>query len=135
MSEQDQIKANDLYIFMESYKNNIQLNTTLLEQQKQLMVMNDQAIDKQKELCATLDAFITNITTCSQKILDNNIEIIKRVEDRTNEIRTQLIIEHEKLNNKLYIAFIGMVGIVISVISLAISFADKFNSLKLLIGK
>ncbi len=135
MSEQDQIKANDLYIFMESYKNNIQLNTTLLEQQKQLMVMNDQAIDKQKELCTTLDSFITNITTCSQKILDNNIEIIKKVEDRTNEIKNQLILEHEKLNNKLYIAFIGMIGIVISVISLAISFADKFNSLKILIGK
>ena len=50
-------------------------------------------------------------------------------------LESWLELEHEKLNNKLYIAFIGMVGIVISVISLAISFADKFNSLKLLIGK
>jgi hypothetical protein len=135
MPDQDQIRANDLYIFMESYKNNIQLNTTLLEQQKQLMVMNDQAIDKQKELCMTLESFITNITTCSNKILENNTEIIKKLEDRTNELRNQITLENEKIHNKLYIALIGMAGIVISVISLAISFADKFNSLKLLIGK
>jgi len=135
MSDQDQIRANDLYIFMESYKNNIQLNTTLLEQQKQLMVMNDQAIDKQKELCITLESFITNITTCSQKILDNNTEILKKIEEKTTEIKNQASLDSEKIQNKLYIALIGMVGIVISVISLAISFADKFNSLKVLIGK
>lgn len=78
MSEQDQLSKNDLYILMESYKNNIQLNTTLLEQQKQLMVMNDTSIQKQKELCNTLDDFIKNISTCSQEILKNNVEIIKK---------------------------------------------------------
>jgi CHASE3 domain sensor protein len=135
MSEQDQLSKNDLYILMESYKNNIQLNTTLLEQQKQLMVMNDTSIQKQKELCNTLDDFIKNISTCSQEILKNNVEIIKKIEESTSEIKNQSALESERIHNKLYIALIGMIGIVISVIGLAIAFAEKFNSLRVLIGK
>lgn len=135
MSDQDQLSKNDLYILMESYKNNIQLNTTLLEQQKQLMVMNDSAIQKQKDLCDTLDTFITNITNCSQKILENNTAILKKIEERTTALSNQVSLEHEKIHNKLYVALLGMVGIVISVLGLAISFAEKFNSIKALIGK
>lgn len=138
----DQLSKNDLYILMESYKNNIQLNTTLLEQQKQLMIMNTAAIEKQKELCSTLDKFIENLTNCSKKLEDNHIKIVDLIDNKTSDIGTKIItmesnnsIEHSKITNKLYVALGGMVLIVIAVINLAFTYADKFNDIIKHLGK
>jgi len=138
----DQLSKNDLYILMESYKNNIQLNTTLLEQQKQLMIMNTAAIEKQKEFCSTLDKFIENLTNCSKKLEDNHIKIVDLIDNKTSDIGTKIItmesnnsIEHSKITNKLYVALGGMVLIVIAVINLAFTYADKFNDIIKHLGK
>ena len=137
-----QLSKNDLYILMESYKNNIQLNTTLLEQQKQLMIMNTAAIEKQKEFCSTLDKFIENLTNCSKKLEDNHIKIVDLIDNKTSDIGTKIItmesnnsIEHSKITNKLYVALGGMVLIVIAVINLAFTYADKFNDIIKHLGK
>lgn len=138
----DQLSKNDLYILMESYKNNIQLNTTLLEQQKQLIIMNTAAIEKQKEFCSTLDKFIENLTNCSKKLEDNHIKIVDLIDNKTSDIGTKIItmesnnsIEHSKITNKLYVALGGMVLIVIAVINLAFTYADKFNDIIKHLGK
>jgi drug/metabolite transporter superfamily protein YnfA len=138
----DKLSKNDLYILMESYKNNIQLNTTLLEQQKQLIVMINQSVDKQKVLCENLDQFIQNLTTCSTKLEENHSKLIGLIESKTNSIGNQLTVtssinsvEHEKITNKIYAAWGGMVLIVISLITLAVTFADKYHDILKLIGK
>ena len=146
---EDQLSKNDLYILMESYKNNIQLNTTLLEQQKQLMVMNNEAIEKQKELCDTLDKFIGHLTTCSQRLEDNHNKVVTLIESKSafldakvGSVSTQLTnmcstnsVEHAKLTNRVYVGWAGMATIILAVLSLAITYADKFNYILKLIGK
>lgn len=165
----EEISKNDLFILMDSYKNNIQLNTTLLEQQKQMMVINSQAIEKHQDLCKSVDELIDKLTTCSKVLSDNHTKIsndlnmlstrlgtefnnlntnltikMSNEADRLNANDTKLINkfeyettglsnEHGKITNKIYLAFIAMGGIIISVIGLAISFADKFHSLSILL--
>lgn len=138
----DQLSKNDLYILMESYKNNIQLNTTLLEQQKQLMIMNTAAIEKQKELCSTLDKFIENLTNCSKKLEDNHVKIVELIDNKSADIQTKIIthdatnsVEHSKISNKLYVALGGMVLIILAVIELSITYSSKFTDLLAHIGK
>lgn len=132
----EELSKNDLFILMESYKNNIQLNTTLLEQQKQMMVMNGTSIEKQEELYTKVDELIGKITSCSNTISDNNSKLMTSLTVLSASITTQtdqnfnkLSKEHDKLSFKLYIAFIGMTGIILSIIGLAINFADKYHSL------
>jgi Fe2+ transport system protein B len=165
----EEISKNDLFILMESYKNNIQLNTTLLEQQKQIMVINSQAIEKHQDLCKSVDELIDKLTTCSRILSDNHTKIsndlnmlstrlgaefttlntnltIKmgneadklnsndtKICNKLDTEKTNLSNEHEKITNKVYLAFIAMGGLVISIIGLAISFADKFHSLSTLL--
>lgn len=138
----DQLSKNDLYILMESYKNNIQLNTTLLEQQKQLMIMNTAAIEKQKEFCSTLDKFIENLTNCSKKLEDNHVKIVELIDNKSSDIQTKIIthdstnsVEHSKITNKLYVALGGMILIILAVIELSITYSSKFNDLLTHIGK
>jgi hypothetical protein len=138
----DKLSKNDLYILMESYRNNIQLNTTLLEQQKQLIVMINQSVEKQKELCSNMDTFIQNLTTCSTRLEENHGKVIGLIESKTNSISTQLTmtsgtnsVEHSSIKNKIYVGWIGMGMIIISLIGLAISYADKIQNILKLIGK
>jgi hypothetical protein len=131
---------------MESYKNNIQLNTTLLEQQKQLMIMNTSAIEKQRELCDTLDKFIENLTKCSQTLSENHSKVVKLIEDGnnciTNTISSQMITcsvkteqEHTSIKNKINLLYVGIGSIVLAVIGLTTVFADKFLHLSEIVTK
>lgn len=138
----DELSKNDLYILMESYKNNIQLNTTLLEQQKQIMVLNSSSIEKQEELCTRVDELIEKVKQCSVVISDNNSKLMTSLTLLSATMTTKiddefvkLSREHDKLSTKLYVAFIGMTGIIISIIGLAVSFADKYHSVAELLKK
>ena len=139
---EDKLSKNDLFILMESYKNNIQLNTTLLEQQKQLIIMNTSAIDKQKEFCETLDRFIQNITSCSEKMNENYTKLTKLIEDKSNTITSQITngcadskVEHSGIRLRIYMAMIGMGGIIISLISLAMTYSKEIHELTTYISK
>jgi hypothetical protein len=139
---EDKLSKNDLFILMESYKNNIQLNTTLLEQQKQLLIMNASAIDKQKEFCETLDRFIQNVTSCSEKMNVNYTKLTKLIEDKSNTITSQITngcadskVEHSGIRLRIYMAMIGMGGIIISLISLAMTYSKEIHELTTYISK
>ena len=128
---EDQLSKNDLYILMESYKNNIQLNTTLLEQQKQLLIMTNESIDKQKDLCLTLDKFIENLTNCSKRMDDNHNAIMNRLSNVNTQVTTTSAtnsVEHSKITNRIYVAFGGMVLIILAVIDLAMTYSDKLST-------
>jgi len=146
----NKLSKDDLFILMESYKNNIQLNTTLLEQQKQLLLLHDTTTNKQKELCNNIDKLIEKLTQCSKTISDNQIKLHEeqsKLDDSIGSVSTQLSLktadlskEHASLANKMYISLVGMIGIVISVIGMAINYSDKFHVLtetlsKHIIGK
>jgi hypothetical protein len=135
MPEKDNLSKQDLYILMESYKNNIQLNTTLLEQQKQLIILNDQSMNKQQELCNDIDKLIEKVTTCleiiqtNQTKLEENQEKLKENQEKLNldiiSFSSNSKLEHGKIVNRIYLALGGMVTIIISVIGLAATYSDK----------
>ena len=147
--EDNKLSKNDLFILMESYKNNIQLNTTLLEQQKQLIVMINQSVDKQKELCENLDEFIKNLTNCSERMNNNHLQIITKIGEASSRMSSEVSevskkitiasattsVENSKITNKIYVSLVGMVTVVVSIIGLAITYTQKFSYLADLITK
>jgi hypothetical protein len=133
MTESDnQLSKQDLYILMESYKNNIQLNTTLLEQQKQLLVLHETATNKQKELCDNIDDLIDKLSSCSKTIFDNQVKLDTNVLIVSNKIsleNSNLSKEHSTISKQIYVAMVGMATIIISIIGMAISYSSKFNEI------
>lgn len=77
MSEQEEkivLSRSDLYLVMESYRNNIALNTTLVEQQKQILLLQNDIIDKQQELADTLK----EIASSGKRLLEKQEEVLNK---------------------------------------------------------
>jgi len=77
MSEQEEkivLSRSDLYLVMESYRNNIALNTTLIEQQKQILLLQNDIIDKQQDLADKLK----DITINGTKLLEKQEEVLNK---------------------------------------------------------
>lgn len=147
MTDND-LSKQDLFILMESYKNNIQLNTTLLEQQKQMIVVNTKFLEKQEELCKSVNEIVEKLANCSKMTsenyltLSNNVNIMSSniksfKDDITNEIKNEVNTnclkssnEHSNLSTKIYVCMGGMITIVIAIIGLAVTYAEKFHNLK-----
>jgi len=95
MSEQEEkivLSRSDLYLVMESYRNNIALNTTLIEQQKQILLLQNDIIDKQQDLADKLKDITINGTKLLEKqeeVLNKTVESSKAFVSCAGEISTK----------------------------------------------
>jgi hypothetical protein len=67
----------------------------------------------------------TKVDTESSKINFNCAKIDNKIDITSTNLRN----DHGKISNKIYLAFVAMGGLIISIIGLAISFADKYHAL------
>lgn len=132
----DDLTKNDLKIYMQSYENMILMHKTVLDQQSimtQLLsdiVKNQNKIsDKQMSICTAIQGITTKLDDCSSKLtnagskIDNATDKLK--EGLSNHDKESLK-EHDKIKNRLYIAY-GLSGtIIIGLIGLIWKFADIF---------
>lgn len=104
----------DLFLLMESYQNTISLNTTLLERQDTLNANIERTIQELLGICenqAKILEEIRRIGPITQKRAD--AILAELVAARVAEVK-----EHSGHNNRIYVALVGMVGIVVTLIGL-----------------
>jgi len=131
MAENDnKLSRDDLFLLLESYKNTIQLNTTLCEQQKQIL-------NKQNLVCDSITKILNEIKYLvkinteidykgNQKLVVDGIGNVKdKVDDVNNTVKLEfsthkmdVIKDHSGITIKLYIAFGGMISIIITLIGI-----------------
>lgn len=149
------LSRNDLILVMESYRNTIQMHTTLLEQQKavitsqsELLSKQDEILSKQQKLCSNIDtitkdleSFINKTEQLNNGILAKYSELEKSITGQTGDISSKLdqsfintIKNYASLRNRLYISFGGMIIIVISLVTLCATAFDKFELLNDMYG-
>lgn len=83
------INQNDLTLLLNSYRDQVQINTKLLERQNNL-------IDRLEHATG---------------------ELISAISNQTLEITTRMIKDHTSIKNKIYIALIGMVSILLALLT------------------
>lgn len=123
------LSKDDLILLMESYKNMIQLNTTLIEQQKAILYKQETILDKQNVVCDKLDRLLSK--------LDNSFLCIK---DRVGELDKNCIKDHASIRNRLYISvglmttiilgLLGILGTLLSKVTLLNEIAKYLGVLK-----
>jgi hypothetical protein len=104
----------DLYLLMESYDNTVTLNTKLLERQDTLNANIERTI-----------AELTGICENQARILDEMRQILPGAKAEAGAIMAELaamrlaeVKAHSGHNNRIYVALVGMVAIVASLIGL-----------------
>lgn len=126
-SKNSPLSLKDLSILMEAYKNNIELSTTLLEQEKQVLLQQDEIIEKQNKLLDNLEQ--------SQRSCDDKVKTVTNVEyeilDLIKTFRTDLALNLEKKSSSvkalIYGSYVGMLTIIISLIGLIYLLTDKIK--------
>lgn len=112
MTESDGFRKEDIFILLDAYKNQIESNRTLMEQQSKL-------IDKHQTIAESLANIIDKF--------DNYIAISKL---ETIESRTSCFKDHNSLKMKIYFAYGGMLSIITSLIGLLYLLHEKNEVLK-----
>lgn len=132
-NRQDQpglLSRDDLFLLMESYRNTIELNTTLLEQQKLIIDGNKKLLESNSKICERIEDVAKKLDACTQEISKtHHVWTEKRIEYNAENSK-----EHEKLKGYLNILSIsvgtlciGIVGSAIKAVTIFASWSDQIQ--------
>ena len=138
----------DLRLLMDNYQNIVKMNTILLEQQKQVVDLQKNILNKTDEIartqiqvCNTLNNVASILDTCADKFikltndtLSTYVKINDNITHNFNKVKDKLITvnidnakEHSGIKNKIYVAMVGSGAVVVSLITLLIIVYDKYQ--------
>lgn len=144
------LNKEDLFLLMESYRNMIQMHTTLAEQQKSIIDLQNKIISKEDEIYSKqgktidhLEKVSKSLEDCSNKLIRTNDTIhdscsslertlssnINSVGNRVGDNHLESTKQHSGINSRLYISMGAMAAIIISLVSLAIGLVEKYDIL------
>jgi len=142
------LNKDDLYLLMESYRNMIQMHSTLVEQQKQIidlqnhiLAKQDAIASKQTQSCDQLKGVAEKLEACAANLLKTNDTItstsmsldktmsngLDLVKDKIGGGQLELTKQHSGINVRLYVAMGGMATIIIGLIGLLMALSGKFD--------
>jgi hypothetical protein len=146
-------EAADLRLIMDNYRNLLQMSTILLEQQKQLISFQRESLNKQEHITNMQTAAANELSNISSKI-DNCIASLKdtnnemyilceKINDNiksefksSNESLSKDKIErtkdHGSITNKIYVGWIGMVSVILTLGTLLVIVYDKYKVVEVL---
>ena len=99
----------DLYLFMESHKNMVELHTLVLSQLQQVLESNKQLNDKSNQVIVTIEEMTGKMGEFIGTVGKLQIDLAHYQSDNTRA--------HETLKNNIYIGWVGMVSIIILLIA------------------
>ena len=95
------VERDDLMLLMESYRNTIQLSTTLLEKQNVLIEKQNNLTELHRDVVRALGDVAKNLKDFSDKVIENNNETQKLIIEKTGQLKI-----------RLYVTFIGVLSII-----------------------
>lgn len=121
----EELTKDDLVLLMESYRNMITMHQTILDQTSKTIDKLDGIATKQDSLFSKQGSVCLQLGNINGKVdkLDtgDNIDELKaKVIDKLQDHEKKSIEDHGKITNKIYIGWIGMGTIIMSIIGLAV---------------
>lgn len=150
MPDKSALTPEDIRLIMGNYQNVIQMNTILIEQQKQLLELQKQVLTKQdtistnqnqaggelKDIANKLDVCANassdtnkSIQSSCEKLGDSLDNQLKSNEDKIDNLNVDLIKQHSGINKNIYIAWGGMASIVLGLVTLLLGMYERFEML------
>jgi hypothetical protein len=126
------VNRDDLLLMMESYKNQIELNTTLLTRQEVIITKQEEIIGKlaeildlQSKVLVDVGAVPDSLEKLIHELCEATGETCKSVNTAVDQslsaARQAQIREHNGINNRIYLGWVGMGTIVIALIGLIVN--------------
>lgn len=133
----EKINRDDLFLLMESYKNMVELSTTLLERQELINSMQLKLMESIKEICTNQSLILSEIKSVPDAFLSGTEKIADELRQLNRHNNTELqalkkevisgrnaeLKEHAGHNLRIYVALSGMIAIVLALIGLVATLA------------
>ena len=139
MPEQQDIRKDDLYLLLDSYKNNIELSTIIMEQLRQIsesqinLTENIKGlIDRGNEVTKSLLEIANSMKEYSDSVKNSSDKLIDKVGDYEKHLS---VFETEqkglfaKVGSKINLVYIGMGTLVISLLGIIYLLLEKLHIL------
>lgn len=144
------LNKDDLFLLMESYRNMIEMHSTLAEQQKQIIELQNKIMTKQEGITLSqtrshdhFDRIAEKLNECISTLKKTNETIAASCSSLENKVSNEVGVVNDKVGNyelestkqhssistKIYVAMGGMATIIIGLITLVITILGKFNSI------
>ena len=114
----------DLTLLMEGYRNNIELTTTLLEQQKQLLTQHDTMLKNQADLCKEIEELAKSLN-----------QITKELKDDFISLKIDSTKEYSSIKHIFYVALIGGIALITVIFEIISNMGNKISSLSQMVTK
>lgn len=125
------VDKDDIFLLLDSYKNNIELSTTLLEQQKKLLEQQAEILKHQNKICENTDETLKRFDQCTI----NSVNLQKNFSDSITSIKVENAESHNRLKYSIWALSGAMVTIVISLMGLIVAIMDKYKIITLIANK
>lgn len=140
----------DLRLLMDNYQNIIQMNSIMLEQQKQVVDLQKDIIKRQEDLsrtqfklCASFESILNKFDSSTDSLLVVNTEArntltkindsmqskFQVMDDKIDKVHIDNTKEFGKITNKIYIGMVGSGAIIMSLVTLLMIVYDKYRIL------
>lgn len=124
---EDRLTKDDLVLLMESYRNMITMHQTILDQTNKTIDKLDHIATKQDSLFSKQGNVCMDLGQIKGK-LDDNADLIKDSVEKISSHEKKSIEDHSKITNKIYIGWVGMITIIVTLIGLGMTVASLFNN-------
>ncbi len=125
-SDGSSFSRDDLFLLLEAYRNQVETNQTLMEQQSRLIEQHIQILGRQAEVCNDVSEVINKIGRLSEREAEKHADL----QDKINTSQLGCVKDHSSIKTKMTILYIGIGAIVIALISLAHSAYEKLDVIK-----
>jgi DNA repair exonuclease SbcCD ATPase subunit len=122
MSE-DKLTKDDLVLLMESYRNMITMHQTILDQSEKTIEKMGLIADKQDALYSKQNSVCNTLNNVSSSLDSANASIAKAAEVSIRHEK-EIIKQHNKIETKIHLGWIGMGTIILGLIGLIITLSD-----------
>ena len=140
------LSPEDLKLLMGNFQNIIQMNTILVEQQKNLITAQNRILEKQDQIttkqnstCNQLSKIADKLDECANnlKLTNDSIQnscasidthISTKLDDTSKNVeawKLDVVKQHSSINKNVYIAWGGMVTVILGLIGLLISAYER----------
>lgn len=118
-----ELSRDDLFLLMEAYRNNIELSTTLLQQQNVIIEQLKRTTDQQEKICTSINGVASKLDTCTDELRKTYQEtILERTKGQAKSSK-----EHGSIIHRVNLVYVGIGTLLIPLVAFLIEAFDKLE--------
>lgn len=117
------LSRDDLFLLMEAYRNNIEISTTLLQQQNQIVEQLQKTTANQEKICGSIDGVADKLDASAQQMSTTYQEIIVE----KTKCQAEVSKEHGTIIHRVNLVYVGIGTLLLPLVVFLVQAFDRLE--------